>query len=329
MYVCGAMGESVKTTMLLKITLCVLMGVVTCSLAYLVQYRSPVMHKAGIPLVVCTTSMLADAVKNIGGDHVQVVCLMGPGVDPHMYRPSQSDIFHLVEADLVIYQGLHLEGKMVELFQHLATQGRVVAAAHVLPLELLRVTGVEGMFDPHVWHAVPLWSRVVDTVGDALIDLDPTHAEDYRAGVAQYQASLADLHAWITAQIARLPSDRRIFVTAHDAFSYFGDTYGIRVISLQGINTTVPVTIGQVREIVDTILTHRVPALFVEASVPLRTLTCVQEALALAGHTVIFGDQLYSDTLEAPDTPTGTYVGMMKHNVTALVNALLGNQRDA
>lgn len=310
----------------LVMTVCMLMSVTVCSVAYLAWYQSPVHRTAPIPLVVCTTSMLADALKIIGGPHIQVVCLMGPGVDPHMYRPSQSDIFHLVHADMIMYQGLHLEGKMIELFQQCATRGRVVAAAQVLPVELLRTTGVAGMFDPHVWHAVPLWSRVVKTVGDSLSDVDPAHADYYRENTERYQHTLAELHEWIVTRVAVLSPNRRIFVTAHDAFSYFGDTYGITVVSLQGINTTIPVTIGQVQEIVDVILAHRVPALFMEASVPLRTLTCVQESLALAGHAVTFGEQLYSDTLEAPDQLTGTYVGMMKHNVNALVHALRDEQ---
>lgn len=276
--------------------------------------------------VVATTSMLADLAREIGGDRVAVEGLMGPGIDPHLYRPRESDVARLVGADLVIYNGLELEGKMGEVLEQV--EGRGIVAEPVAEAidegSLLAPPEFSGNFDPHVWMDVALWRRVSTAVADALIALDPTHRETYLANAEAYQARLTALDEWVRQRVADLPPDERILVTAHDAFNYFGRAYGFEVRGLQGLSTATEAGTADVRDLAAFVAERRIPALFVETSVSPRNIEAVQAAVRARGHEVVIGGNLFSDALGNPGTPEGTYEGMIRHNVETIVGALSG-----
>ncbi len=280
--------------------------------------------------VTTTTTLLTDLVRVIGGDDVAVTGLMGPGVDPHLYQASASDIDKLTGADLVLYHGLHLEGKLGEVLEQIGEQGRATEAA-CGTLGDSRLLGWDssspdaGPKDPHVWFDVTLWSHVAQQVAAVLAGHDPEHAEDYRARMEAYQAELDALHAWCREQAESLPPERRVLVTAHDAFQYFGRAYGFEVHGLQGISTAAQAGTADVQRLCDLIVSRRVPAIFVESSVPTRTIEAVQAAARARGHEVAIGGQLYSDALGEPDGEAGSYLGMVRANMTTIVTALRGD----
>lgn len=275
--------------------------------------------------VVATTNIIADTAQAIAGGDAEVVALMGPGVDPHLYKASESDVRKLAGADLILYNGLHLEGKMGDILVKMARQRPVVAVADQVPDdELLEPPQLAGLYDPHVWFDVSLWATGVDVIADELARLDPDHAEGYRQRAADYAAQLAELDAWVESQVASLPEDRRVLITAHDAFGYFGRRYGIEVVGIQGISTLAEAGLEDVERVVDMVVDRGVPAIFVESSVSPRTVEAVQAAVRDRGAQVEIGGQLYSDALGAAGTPGGTYTGMVRHNVETLVEALGG-----
>ncbi len=276
--------------------------------------------------VVATTNIIADTARAIAGDDAEVVALMGPGVDPHLYKASESDVRRLAEADLILYNGLHLEGKMGDILVKMARQRPVVAVAdQVSDEELLEPPELAGLYDPHVWFDVSLWATGVDVIASELARLDPDNAEGYRRRAAAYAEQLAELDAWVKERVASLPEDRRILITAHDAFGYFGRRYGVEVVGIQGISTLAEAGLKDVERVVDLVVDRGVPAIFVESSVSPRTVEAVQAAVEDRGGQVEIGGQLYSDALGAAGTPAGTYVGMVRHNVDTLVEALGGN----
>lgn len=285
---------------------------------------TPSARTAGQPLrVLATTGMVADAARVIGADAVQVTALMGPGVDPHLYKASERDVRLLSEADLVLYNGLHLEGKMAELFTRLARQRHVVAVAEAIPDSLLRhPAAFEGHPDPHVWFDVAMWSRSVEGARDALVQSLPDQADALHLRAAAYLDTLRALDAWTRAEMASIPDRQRVLVTAHDAFGYFGMAYGVEVVGLQGISTVSEFGLADVRRLVDLIVSRGVKAVFVESSVPRRSIEAVVEGCRGRGHDVVIGGTLYSDALGAEGTPEGTYVGMVRANVRTIVQAL-------
>jgi manganese/zinc/iron transport system substrate-binding protein len=273
--------------------------------------------------VVATTGMLADAVDGVGGARVEVTALMGPGVDPHLYQASEGDVRRLSGADLIVYNGLHLEARLSEVLARI--EGRTFAAGEALDeSRLLAPPEFAGQYDPHVWFDVDLWSGVVEAIREELTARDPDGAEEYAANEEAYLAELRELHEWAQEQAARVPEDRRVLVTAHDAFNYFGRAYGFEVRGLQGISTATEAGAGDVQRLADFIAERELPAIFVETSVSPRAIQAVQEAVRARGHEVGIGEELYSDALGDPGTPEGTYVGMVRHNVTAIVEGLLG-----
>ena len=274
--------------------------------------------------VVATTSMIADLAREIGGDRVAVEGLMGPGVDPHLYRPRESDVARLVGADIVLYNGLELEGKMGEVLEQVEGRGIVAepVAEGIDEGSLLAPPEFEGAFDPHVWMDVTLWKRVSTAVADALVALDPTHAETYTANAVAYQTRLDSLDAWVRQRVAAVPEDRRVLVTAHDAFNYFGEAYGFEVRGLQGLSTATEAGTADVRDLAAFVAERRIPALFVESSVSPRNIEAVQQAVRARGFDVAIGGNLFSDALGDPGTPEGTYEGMIRHNVSTIVGAL-------
>ncbi len=274
--------------------------------------------------VVTTVGMITDIAERVGGDRVRVTGLMGPGVDPHLYKASAGDVRRLASADLILYNGLHLEAAMADLLAEMdgRTRTRAVTADIDRSL-LLRPPEFEGAFDPHVWSDVSLWQVAVETVRAALEEMDPEGEEHFRTNAAALQEELEELDGWIRAQVARVPPELRVLVTAHDAFHYFGRAYGFEVRGLQGLSTVAEAGAGDVQDLARFIVERRIPALFVESSIPTRNIEAVQAAVAARGVQVRLGGTLFSDAMGNPGTPEGTYPGMIRHNVGTIVGALL------
>ena len=274
--------------------------------------------------VTTTVGMIGDLARNIGGDRVEVVSLMGPGVDPHLYRPSAGDVGRLEEADIIFYGGLELEGRMTDTFVRVARTGKpTVAVAEGIPVELLRQPPeFEGRYDPHIWFDVTLWMEAVRTVNAQLAALEPGSAGAFQANTDAYLAELEALNGYVQEQIARIPEGQRVLITAHDAFGYFGDRYGLEVLGLQGVSTAAEVSANDIQALADLIAERRIPAVFVESSVPPATVEALQGAVRSRGFEVANGGTLFSDAMGEAGTPEGTYLGMVRHNVDTIVAAL-------
>ncbi len=286
---------------------------------------------ANAPLrVVTTTAMIADAARAVGGSRVQVTSLMGEGVDPHLYKASPGDIRQLSEADLVLFNGLHLEGRMGDVLARLESRTPTVRVTDGITGDRLREPPeFEGESDPHVWFDVGLWVSVVERVREALVAVDPEREPEYRAGAEGYLAQLRELDSWVRSEMGRIPEGRRVLVTAHDAFGYFGDAYGIEVLGVQGISTDSEASIRDINALVDTLVERRVPAVFIESSVPQKTVQALVEGCRSRGHEVVIGGELFSDAMGPSGTPEGTYIGMMRHNVRTITAALSGGDEGA
>jgi manganese/zinc/iron transport system substrate-binding protein len=275
--------------------------------------------------IVTTIGMITDITERVGGEHVHVQGLMGPGVDPHLYKARAGDVRKLTEAQIIFYGGLHLEAAMGEVLEEMSSRTTSVAVTDSIPRALLlRPSGYAGTWDPHVWFDVELWMYAVEAVERTLSAYDPAHAAEYARNAGVLLAELRELDDWVHTQVGTLPEERRVLVTAHDAFSYFGRAYGFRVIGLQGISTATEAGTRDVQRLADEIARLRIPAIFVESSIPRRTVEAVQAAVAARGHRVAIGGELFSDALGTAGTPEGTYIGMVRHNVSTIVRALGG-----
>jgi len=277
------------------------------------------------PHVVTTIGMITDITQRIGGERIRVTGLMGPGVDPHLYKASAGDVRTFGSADLILYGGLHLEAAMAELLSEMDGRIRTRAVTDDIDRDLLLTPPeFQGQHDPHVWFDVALWITAARTVTDALVELDPDGAGDYRQRSDALLAELTELEAWVHARVSELPEARRVLITAHDAFNYFGRAYGFRVEGLQGLSTVAEAGTGDVQRVVSLILELGVPAIFVESSIPRRTVEAVQAAVRARGQDVEIGGLLFSDAMGDPGTDEGTYAGMVRHNVNTIVTALGG-----
>jgi manganese/zinc/iron transport system substrate-binding protein len=274
--------------------------------------------------IVSTIGMITDIVRNVGGERVLVRGLMGPGVDPHLYKPSAGDAIRLGNADIIFYGGLHLEGRMAELFEKIELTGKpaVAVSRDIEPTRLRQPPEFEGKYDPHIWFDVSLWQSATRTVAAALTALDPNSAAVYADNARSYLAKLDALHQYARGQIATIPAAQRVMITAHDAFGYFGEAYGMEVHGLQGISTASEISAADVQGLSEFITARKIKALFVESSVPESTVRAVQEAVRSRGHEVIIGGELFSDAMGAEGTPEGTYIGMVTFNVDTIVRAL-------
>jgi manganese/zinc/iron transport system substrate-binding protein len=268
-----------------------------------------------------TTGMVADLVRNVGGEHIAVTQLMGEGVDPHLYKASPGDVSQLNRADMIFFSGLHLEGKMADVLERLGRKKPAVAVAEAIPRGRRLEVGAE-LYDPHVWFDVALWRETIAAVEEALASFDPKHAQEYRQRAEAYRQELAELDQECRKQIGRIPPARRVLVTAHDAFHYFGRAYDLEVKAIQGISTQAEAGIKQINELVDFISERGIKAVFVETSVSERNIEALVEGCQARGHKVVIGGQLFSDAMGQPGTPEGTYAGMVRHNVNAIVKAL-------
>lgn len=274
---------------------------------------------------VATTGMVAWAVEQVGGDAVRVEAMMGPGIDPHLYKATAGDVRSLSEADIIFYNGLHLESAMGEVLEHMTERATTVAVTRDVPRQrLLAPPEFAGAYDPHVWFDVTMWIYAVRTVSSALAEHDPARADMYRARGDSLAASLDSLDTWVRARVQELPADRRVLITAHDAFNYYGRAYGFEVRGLQGINTASEAGTADVGLLADEIARRRIPAIFVETSIPRRTIEAVQAAVRSRGWNVEIGGALFSDAMGDAGTDAGTYPGMVRHNVNTIVNALKG-----
>ena len=280
---------------------------------------------AGKYRIVTTIGMITDIVKKVGGEHVEVIGLMGPGVDPHLYKASAGDVQKLNSASLIFYNGLHLESKMGDVLAKMSGNAKTVAVTDAVDRSLLLTPPeFEGQYDPHLWFDVALWMKVVGKVRDVLSEMDPDNTLQYWSNAQRYFAKLAELHEYVKAQVERVPSEQRVLVTAHDAFNYFGAAYGFEVLGLQGISTATEAGIADVQELATFIAERRIPAIFVESSVPTRSLEAVKAAVKSKGFDVKIGGELFSDAMGNEGTPQGTYIGMVRHNVDTIVKALIG-----
>ncbi|QKX05943.1 zinc ABC transporter solute-binding protein [Aquimarina sp. TRL1] len=274
--------------------------------------------------VVTTTSMITDILHNIGGDLIQVDGLMGTGVDPHLYKATEGDVSKLINADIIFYNGLHLEGKLVAIFEKMKHQQiKTVALANILQKEaLIDSDYFASNYDPHVWFDINNWKEVVQYATQELKKADPKNADAFEKNKDIYLKKLTLLATEIKQIINTLPQEKRVLVTAHDAFSYFGKAYDFEVIGLQGISTATEAGVQDVQRLANLIIEKKVKAIFVESSVPKRTIEALQAAVTSKNHEVTIGGTLYSDALGNPDTKEGTYTGMFLYNVNTIVNSL-------
>ena len=275
--------------------------------------------------VVTTIGMVTDVVKNVGAERIDVIGMMGPGVDPHLYKPTAKDVQRLGSAHLIFYNGLHLESKMGDVLAKMQGNTKTVAVTDAVNRDmLLRPPEFEGQFDPHLWFDVTLWMKTVGKVRDALSEFDPDNTMVYWTNAERYLAKLAELHQYVKSQAERVPPQQRILVTAHDAFNYFGKAYGFEVRGLQGISTATEAGIADVQALATFIAERRIPAIFVESSVSSRSLEAVKAAVKSKGFDVEIGGELFSDAMGSEGTPESTYIGMVRHNIDTIVNALVG-----
>ncbi|MBV2358998.1 zinc ABC transporter substrate-binding protein [Thalassococcus sp. CAU 1522] len=273
--------------------------------------------------VIATTGMIADAATAIAGDKADVRALMGPGVDPHGYRQTRSDIAAMARADVVLWNGLYLEAQLEDFLTELASRTRVVAVAEAAPADkLLRHVDYEGRADPHLWMVPGLWRFAVERVRDTLIEAAPDHADTFAANAEAYLAELDAVGTYAADILSRVPQEARVLVTAHDAFGYFGREYGFEVEGIQGISTESEAGLQRIGELVGMLAARKIGAVFVESSVSDRNIRALIEGARARGHEVTIGGELFSDAMGAPGTYEGTLVGMLDHNATTIARAL-------
>ena len=273
--------------------------------------------------VVCTTGMVGDLVRQVGGDRVKVTTLMIEGVDPHLFKPTRDDVARILKADLVFYSGLHLEGRMEETFEKLSSKGKsITPVTSEIPEALLLKEG--AVVDPHVWMNPALWASCTKTVSDSLGKKDPEGAAIYAANATRYATQLQSLETTLRSLIATIPDDQRVLITAHDAFQYFAKATGLTVMSIQGLSSSSEAGVADINRLVDAIVTHRIPAVFVESTLSEKNIRAVMEGAASRGFEVKLGGMLFADSMGKAGTPEGTYIGMIEHNVTTITQALGG-----
>ena len=277
------------------------------------------------PNVVTTIGMLADAARALAGDCVKVTALMGPGVDPHLYRARAGDLDHLAEADLILFGGLGLEGKMGDVLDRVSQRTPTVAVLEAVPADRrIDVVGGAGHADPHMWMDVAIWRQAISALREPLSEVVPACAEAIEASAQAYDVQLEALDQWVAASVSTVPRGQRALVTAHDAFAYFGAAYEVDVVGIQGVSTESEASVADIQETVEFMVNRRIPALFIESSINPRNVEAVRAASAARGWTLAEGGQLFSDAMGDDGTWQGTYIGMIRSNVLTIVTALGG-----
>lgn len=274
--------------------------------------------------VVATTSQVADLIKEIAGNAIVLEGLMGAGVDPHLYKASEGDVTKFYNADAIFYSGLHLEGKLEDVFEKMRHQGKVTVAVSdaISKADLISSADFASSYDPHFWFSITQWKKAVTYVAGELSKLDTKNAEVYAKNAQLYIKKLTQLELNNIVQLEELPVEKRILVTAHDAFAYFGKTYDFKVVSLQGLSTATEAGVQDVQRLSDFIIKHNIKAIFIESSVPVRTVEALQAAVRAKNHEVVIGGTLFSDALGNPNTKEGTYIGMYNYNMKTIIKAL-------
>lgn len=281
---------------------------------------------SGVPTAAATIAMIGDVVRNVAGESLEVRTLIGPGVDPHLYKPTARDVKELQAADLIFYNGLSLEGKMTDVLVRVGRGGKPVHAVTETILaepEYLLDDGSEH-YDPHVWMDVGGWMKATGVIADALVSFDPEHEGDYRASAEAYLAELEELDDYARRCLATIPEGQRVLVTAHDAFGYLARAYNLEVRGIQGISTESEAGLRDINELVSYLVEQRIPAVFVETSVSEKYVRALVEGARAQGHEVRIGGELFSDAMGEAGTYEGTYIGMIDHNVTTITRALGG-----
>lgn len=272
--------------------------------------------------VVTTTTMITDLVKNIGSEHINLKGLMGSGVDPHLYKASEGDVTKLSSADIIFYNGLHLEGKLVEVFEKMKNKKTVAVAEALDKSTLIGSEYFASNYDPHIWFDIDYWKLATNFVVKTLSEAIPEKKTDFETNGKTYLQKLDSLSTKLKKTIATLPKEQRILVTAHDAFNYFGKAFDFEVVGLQGLSTATEAGVQDVQKLSAFIIENKVKAIFVESSVPKRTIEALQASVKSKGHEVTIGGTLFSDALGDAGTVEGTYIGMFEYNVNTIVNAL-------
>jgi manganese/zinc/iron transport system substrate-binding protein len=274
--------------------------------------------------IVATTTMLADLTKILGGENVEVEGLMGPGIDPHLYKASAGDVELMQNADMIVYSGLHLEGKMADIFENLEGMDKLVVegSEDIDESKLLSSEDDESLHDPHIWFDVSLWKEVAKNVVDGLKELDSDNSDKYEENYETYLSELDELDTYITERVIEVPEESRVLITAHDAFAYFGEAYGFEVKGIQGISTASEAGTSDISNLADFIVEREIKSIFVESSVSQKNIEALQEAVQNKGFEVSIGGELYSDSLGSEDSDTETYIGTFKANIDTIVDAL-------
>lgn len=275
--------------------------------------------------VVTTIGMITDVARTVGGEHVEVIGLMGAGVDPHLYKATEGDVNKLLDAQIIFYNGLFLESRMEDVFGQMAESKPAIAVGEAVPVAgRLASPQYAEHFDPHIWMDVKNWMLIVGRIRDELIAFDPAHEASYRANAESYLAQLQELEDWVQEQTATVPEGQRLLVTAHDAFHYFAKGYAFEVYAPQGISTESEAGVDDIRRTIDLVVERDIPAIFVESSVPPDVVEAIVEGARARGHDIRIGGSLFSDAMGEEGTPEGTYIGMIRHNVETITSALRG-----
>lgn len=273
--------------------------------------------------VLTTFGLVTDVVSAVGGERVSITTMMGPGVDPHVYRPTPSDVSAMDNAEVIFYSGLGMEARLEEMFEKMSGDKVAYAITSAIPENMLRrPEEFEGQVDPHVWHDPLVWMYTIDAVEDALIELMPDHADEFRANAAAYRDEVQALHDEIESQLLQIPDNQRVLATAHDAFGYMAIRYDIDVMPIQGVTTEGEASIADIRQIATDLAERGVPAVFLEATVPPASINALREAVRSRGLDIKMGGELYADTVGPTGSGADTYVGMMRANVATIVEAL-------
>ena len=285
--------------------------------------QSPAAQDDGRIKIVTTIGQLTDVVQIVGAEHVNVTGLMGPGIDPHLFVATESNVSLLQEAEIIFYNGLFLEAQMNDILEQLGNSKTVVPVGErIITDKLLDSPIYPDEHDPHIWFDVTLWMKVVEVVRDTLVAFDPDHAAEYQANASAYLVELETLNNYVIGKAAQVPMDKRVLITAHDAFNYFGQAYGFEVLGLQGISTASEAGTGDVQTLAEFIVEHQIPAIFIESSVPVRNIEALQAAVASRGFQAEIGGELFSDAMGNTGTFEGTYIGMVTHNIDIITRAL-------
>jgi manganese/zinc/iron transport system substrate-binding protein len=272
--------------------------------------------------IVCTTGMIASVVQEIVQDTVDVVCLMGPGVDPHVYKARTSDVMHIQQAQLILYSGLHLEGKMAELLQELHKTKLVFAVTDVIARSLL-IEVDNQVYDPHVWHDVSLWKMIVLPIAQKLTQVDPEHAQLFADNAQKYIKKLDKLDKTMKQKCAIIPAEKRILVSAHDAFGYFGKAYGFKVVALQGVSTDAQPGLADIVQLAQFIFEHHIPVVFLESCIPPKSIEAVVGMVGRLGGRVAVGQELLADALGMRKDNADSYVGMIEYNMDVIISSFM------